>query len=187
MGNFYLDIETTGIDETKDKIVTIQFQELDRYTGKAIGELIILKEWESSEKEILEKFIEVSGILNGDWNFVPVGFNLGFEHNFLFKRAELNGLPPLDILNKPFIDLRAIGILMNKGQFKGASLDNLTGKKSNGSKIPLLYKNQQYNEIIEYIKDETQEFLKFNNWLYKEMPKVHEKFKEEIGFNKEGK
>ena len=58
MGNYYFDIETTGLDPKKDKIITIQYQELDRFTGKAIGKLVILKEWESSEREILQKFIK---------------------------------------------------------------------------------------------------------------------------------
>ncbi|MHB8546333.1 MAG: ribonuclease H-like domain-containing protein [Nitrosotalea sp.] len=45
MGNFYLDIETTGVDPRNDKIITIQFVELERNTGKQIGEFRILKEW----------------------------------------------------------------------------------------------------------------------------------------------
>jgi len=44
MGQFYLDIETTGLDPLKDKILTMQYQELDRNTGEAKGELVILKE-----------------------------------------------------------------------------------------------------------------------------------------------
>ena len=73
MGTFYLDVETTGLDPAKDRIITIQFQELDRYTGEAVGELVILKEWESSEKEILKEFIEKSGILDSyDFSFVPI-------------------------------------------------------------------------------------------------------------------
>ncbi|HIG51860.1 TPA: hypothetical protein EYQ19_00290 [Candidatus Pacearchaeota archaeon] len=67
---------------------------------------------------------------------------------------------------------------MNKGEFKGCGLDKMTGKKSDGSKIPQFYENKQYAEIISYIENETEEFLKFNMWLYKEMPKFYEKFKE---------
>ena len=92
MGEFYLDIETTGLNPSIDKIITIQFQELDRYTGKAIGELIILKEWESSEKEILKEFISRTGVLIGGFNFIPVGYNLNFEHNFLKIRTTINNL-----------------------------------------------------------------------------------------------
>ena len=57
MTSYYLDIETTGFDPKFDKIITIQYQQLDIASGKPIGNLIILKEWESSEKEILKKFI----------------------------------------------------------------------------------------------------------------------------------
>ena len=181
MGTFYLDIETTGIDEKKDKIITIQFQELDRNTVKAIGELIVLKEWESSEKEILQEFISKSKILDPyAFSFVAVGYNLGFEHNFLRKRTEVNGLPPIYILNKPFIDLRAVGILMNRGEFKGSALSDITGKKGKGVQVPIWYIQKEYEKILDYIKNETEEFVKFNVWLYKEMPELREKFKREI-------
>jgi len=56
--NYYLDIETTGLDPLHSKIITIQYMELDRNTGKPVGPLKILKEWESDEKTILKRFIE---------------------------------------------------------------------------------------------------------------------------------
>ena len=182
MATFYLDIETTGLDPSKDKIITIQFQELDRYTGDAIGELVILKEWESSEKEIISQFIEKSNILNDyDFSFVPIGYNLGFEHNFLKTRSEINGLSSLDILDCPSIDLRAIGILMNKGQFKGSKLSDMTGKKGSGSSIPGWYENKEYEKIIDYIKNEAEEFIKFNKWLYKRMPSLLSELRGHMG------
>jgi len=177
MGQFYFDIETTGLNPEKDKIISIQIQELDRNTGEKIGELIILKEWESSEKEILERFIEGSGIFDYPFNFIPVGYNLGFEHKFLVERTKINGLPKVDILNNPFIDLRSIGVLMNKGEFKGSGLDKITGKKSDGSLLPMWYENKEFEKILDYVKSEADEFIKLNVWLYKKMPELLEEFK----------
>jgi len=180
MGNFYFDIETTGLEPKKNKIITIQFQELDRHTGEAIGDLIILKEWELTERAMLEKFIADSKIAsNYDFDFIPTGYNLKFEHNFLKERTAVHSLNPLDILSKPFIDLQAVGILMNKGEFKGSGLDKLTGKETSGKEVPVWYENKEYDRIIQYIKNETKAFIEFNAWLYKEMPDCLEKFKGE--------
>ena len=182
MGQVYLDIETTGIDPKEEKILTIQYQELDRNTGEAIGELIILKEWESSEKEIIQKFLKDTKILdNYKFNFIPVGYNLNLEHNFLKQRAQIHNLPDIDILDRPFIDLRAIGIIMNRGEFRGSGLDKLTGKDGTGKNVPIWYNNGEYDLIIRYIEIETREFIKFNQWLYKKMPKLLIEFKQENG------
>ena len=182
MPSYYLDIETTGLDPNRDKIITIQYQELDISTGEAVGELKILKEWESSEKEIIRQFVLDSKILDSyAFSFVPVGYNLTFEHNFLKRRARIHELIEIDILKNPSLDLRAIGVLMNFGQFKGSGLDKITGKKSNGRNIPIWYGNKEYDKIIDYIMNETEEFIKFNAWLYKEMPKLHQLFKGEFG------
>ena len=181
MGNFYFDIETTGLNSKLNKIITIQYQELDRTTGEAIGELIILKEWESSEREILSEFINKSGINEPyAFSFIPTGYNLGFEHNFLRERTALHSFTPLDILGKPFIDLRAFGILMNHGEFKGSGLDKICGKKTDGSNIPLWYQNKEYNRITDYIKDEAKSFIHLYAWLHKRMPSCLEEYKGEI-------
>ena len=182
MGNFYLDIETTGLDPRDSKIITIQYQELDRSSGQAKGGLTILKEWESSEKGILSDFIGKSGIADEyPFSFIPMGYNLGFEHNFFIGRAAANGLEPIDILHRPFIDLRAFGIIMNRGEFKGSGLDRISGKKASGTKIPEWYEKKEYGRIVEYIEDETRSFIHLNAWLYKTMPEFLEKYKKEIG------
>ena len=96
MANYYLDIETTGLDTIQNKIITIQYMELERNTAKPTGPLKILKEWESDEKTILNKFISDSGIAEDyKFTFIPVGFNLQFEHGFFlaemyFKRIKAN-------------------------------------------------------------------------------------------------
>ncbi len=176
MPSFYFDIETTGLEPRDCKIITIQFQPLERNTGRPTGPLVILKEWESSEKEILGIFLQNSGIMEHPFAFIPVGYNLGFEHNFLKERLAVHGLPVADILNNPFIDLRSIGILMKGGEFKGSGLDQITGKPRNGKIIPEWYGQKEYGKIIDYVETEAEEFNKLVVWLYKEMPEFHKKF-----------
>ena len=152
--NYYLDIETTGLVALDNKIITIQYMELDEYTAKPKGQLKILKEWESDEKTILKKFMEVFKPKN-DWAFVPIGFNLNFEHKFFWQRCISNGLEPISILGRPFLDLMTVGVLLNRGSFKGAALDDLTSKPHDGSVIPGYYMEKKYAEIERYIKEET--------------------------------
>jgi len=177
MGNFYFDIETTGLNPDVDKILTIQYQELDRSSGEAIGPLKILREWDLGEKGIIERFLRDTDFLDSyAFSFVPVGYNLNFEHNFLKRRSEIYGLTEIDILNKPFIDLRVIGILMKKGEFKGSGLNKITGKDRDGMMVPIWYKVGDYDKIVDYIRMETREFVKFNAWLYKRMPEIMEEW-----------
>ena len=181
MVTYYLDIETTGLDEVEDKITTIQYVELERGTGKQLGELTILKEWELGEEEMLRQFIEKSTITNKyDFDFIPIGFNLGFEHKFLQSRSSKYNLFPISILTRPCIDLHAIAILMNKGEFRGSGLDKLTGKTHSGHPVVAWYDVKKYNEIINYIKNETAEFVKWYMWLHKEMPELRKVWKNEL-------
>ena len=173
--NYYLDIETTGLDPLHDKIITIQYMELERNTAKPVGPLKILKEWECDEKTILKKFIS-DFIPENQWAFVPIGFNLEFEHKFFWQRCISNGLKPFDILHGPFLDLKTIAVIMNKGEFKGASLHNITNKPHGGGNIPRLYAEKKYAEIESYIKKETDEFSILCCKLYEELPRLLEKF-----------
>ena len=98
--NYYLDIETTGLNPLYHKIITIQYMELERNTAKPTGPLKILKEWKSDEKTILTEFISNSGISDDyKFNFIPVGFNLQFEHSFFIGRCIANSIKPIDIFN----------------------------------------------------------------------------------------
>ena len=181
--NYYLDIETTGTEPIRDKIITIQYMELERETAKPLGPLKILKEWESDEKTILTKFISETRV-NDEYRFtfVPIGFNLDFEHRFFWWRCKAWGIEPISILGesgdqKPYIDLHLISILKNKGEFRGASLDFVTNKPHGGSNIPNLYREKKYAEIESYIKNEADEFVNLAQWLYREMPQLLEKFR----------
>ena len=173
--NYYLDIETTGLDPLHHKIITIQYVELERNTAKPVGPLKILKEWESDEKTILTKFISESGMTDKyTFTFVPVGFNLEFEHKFFWHRCIANGIKPVDILNRPFLDLKTVGVIMNRGEFKGASLHNLTNKPHGGGDIPRLYAEKKYAEIESYIKKEAEEFCNWCSALYVKLPKLRD-------------
>ena len=175
--NYYLDIETTGFyPEKNDKIITIQYMALNEETAKPEGPLKILKEWESDEKTILKRFIE-DFRPNDRWAFVPVGYGLGFEHKFFWQRCISNGLEPISILGRPFLDLMTVGVLLNGGRFKGAALDDMTSKPRDGSVIPGYYREKKYAEIERYVKEETDGFSNFCIRLYKEMPQLLGLFK----------
>jgi len=173
--NCYLDIETTGLDPLQSKIITIQYMELERNTAKPVGPLKILKEWESNEKTILKKFISDSGVGNKyPFAFIPVGYNLEFEHKFFWQRCMSNALQPVDILNRPFLDLKTVGVIMNKGEFKGSGLDKITNKPQSGKDIPRLYDEKNYGEIEKYIKIETESFREWLAKLYVKLPKLRD-------------
>lgn len=173
MGNYYLDIETTGLNPADSKIITIQYVELERGTGRQIGDVKILKEWESGEEEMIAKFIEDTPVTSSyGFDFVPIGYNLGFEHKFLFEKTKQHQLVPISILDRPCIDLHSIGIMINKGEFLGSGLDKLTGKPHSGNIIPNWYVEQDYTSIENYITKETEEFVKFLVWLHDTMPQL---------------
>ena len=176
--NYYLDIETTGFDEENDKIITIQYMALDEETGKPAGQLKILKEWESDEKTILKRFIE-DFRPEYKWAFVPIGYGLSFEHKFFWQRCISNGLKPIGILTRPFLDLMTVGVLLNGGSFKGAALDDLTSKSQDGSVIPDYYKEKKYAEIERYIKNETDGFYGLVTKLFVKLPKLRDELLQE--------
>ena len=51
----YLDIETTGLDSEKDKVITVQFAKIDFKTGMMAEPINVIAEWLSSEKRLLEQ------------------------------------------------------------------------------------------------------------------------------------
>ncbi len=177
MAYFYLDIETFSEGATpnpiKDKIITIQYQEMNA-NGTPAGSLNILKEWEKGEEGILKEFIP----LLKPWSFIPVGNNLNYERKFL-KTKCLQHAIPFDIYdftyNSPAIDIQSLFVILNKGQFKGCGMHNFTSKKTNGSVIAPWYRNKEYDKIEQYIKEETEAFLEFYQKCHEELPKVFPK------------
>ena len=159
----YFDIETTGFDFKNDKIITIQYQELDSL-GKPKGELIILKEWESDEKTIVTEIW--NKLVNENvWSFITLGTNLVFDLTFLFEKFKKYNLssPTLSdwMFKHPLLDIKSSLIIANNLQFKGSGLDKMTNKESNGKNIPIYYHDKLYGEIEAYIKQEASSFLEF--------------------------
>ena len=179
---YYLDIETTGFNPKEDKILTIQYQRLDdRNGGKPIGELIILKEWESSEEEIVKRFFDIFNT-ESSWDFIPVMQNHLFDLRFLLEKfKKYCKWEPKDIMafmfQKPFIDIKYTLVMANNLSFKNAGLDQMIGKIRDGSKIPEWYQNKEYKRIEEYIKQETESFIKFFQEIIPFLREKLEKFK----------
>ena len=173
LAEYYFDIETTGFDFDIDDIISIQWQRLNGYTGEPIGELKILKSWESSEKEILKTF--VPNVNCRRWDFVFVGKNLLFDFCFLSKKMKQCELGKFDLrclYDRAWLDIKPLLIMMNNGNFIG--YDKVLPKTNplTNDKIPQLYKDEKYSEIIQYIKDEANDFIKAYQVLKKEIPSL---------------
>jgi len=161
MPHYYLDIETTGLDENQDEIITIQYQKISYDTGEPLGPLTILTSWEYGEEAIVKELASLI-LVENEWDFVPVGNNLTFEFKFLAKKfSQYLGIDinVEDFVTRPHIDIKPVMILANGGRFKGCHL--VLGKKGNGGNIPIWYKEQDYAKIIGYIENEADCFLQF--------------------------
>lgn len=169
MAEYYFDIETYSQQEKpnpeSDKIISIQFQRIDLRTGKPLENPTILKEWESSEEEIVKQFYNRFFTDENIWNFVMVGNNLKFEFEFLISKFEKyldKRLTSKDLhYKRPHLDIQPIIVLLNNGNFVGARLDKFTKKKQNGKVIRDYYEKKEYEKIENYIKDEIEAFLEF--------------------------
>lgn len=164
-------METTGFDFDKDEIITVQWQRLNGFTAEPIGELNISKSWESSEKEILENF--VPNVNCRRWDFVFVGKNLMFDFCFLSTKMKQYGLGEFDLrclYDRAWLDVKPLLVIMNKGNFIG--YDKVLPKTNplTNDKIPQLYREGRFAEIIQYIKDEATDFIKAYQTLKKELP-----------------
>jgi DNA polymerase elongation subunit (family B) len=186
MSDYYFDIETYSKtkdpDFSNDEIIAITYQQIDSRTGEVKGKLNILKSWESSEKEILQRFCP---IFNSEkkWDFVPIGFNLSFDFTSLvyrWRKIDIKVNAKSLFAQRAYIDIQPIVIMFNKGSFSGANLEKFAGKRHSGSKVREWYERKDYPAIQDYIEDEADRFLKLYQFSVQRLPDVWLEFAKEF-------
>ncbi len=191
MPEYYFDIETRATgdkpDYANDEILAITYQPLDNHTGRPKGPLTILKGWETSEEEILTRFLP---LFNPDrpWQFVPIGNNLSFDHTCLIYRYRHYGVEIKAwklFTERPSVDIKGLLVLCNGGSFKGCGLDNFTRKTHSGAKIIEWVDAGDYAAVEEYIRTEAAAFIELYQYLLRSMPDTWRVFAREIGLEEE--
>jgi hypothetical protein len=174
MPAYYLSIEgiKTGekSDPATDRLISLQYQKIDLTTGETLDVLVILREWESSEKEIVTTFYN-QFFRPGTpvTQFIPVGLNLDYTYEMLLALFRKYGLAPPTShelwYQRPRFDLRPIIILLNNGRFAGASLDAFSLKKGEDRHMEKWYDKEEFGRIEHYVREEATRFLKVLQYL----------------------
>ena len=156
---YYLDLEThsTGDrpDPSKDTIIAVILCAIDPKTGKRLQEPLLLKEWESSEKELLGALRK--RLVGRPFDFIPIGFNTLFDLWFLKSKL---GLDDSFYTEKPHLDLKHVAVLANKGRFKGVKLG------TEGNPVRDWYEYEDYRSIEQYMLEKMDAFLEqYRMWL----------------------
>ncbi len=162
---YYLSIESSTSSKDKyknpstEEIITIQYQKLDG-DGYPISNIITLKEWESNEETILKEFLNVYNIHNS-FAFTPVDNMINYSlltigsrllhHNLISK----DGICKL-LFNRPSINLMPILRILNNMDIRSGLVINKVAR----DKIPILYKNKQYNEIEKILEKKSNGMIK---------------------------
>jgi hypothetical protein len=74
----------------------------------------------------------------------------------------------MQLLNRPFIDLKHVLVMINGGRFKNYS--RMIGKQEHGINVPLWYRNGQYEKIVDYVEMEARAFVRTYSILKRNLP-----------------
>jgi hypothetical protein len=176
MPAYYFAVEGCKIgdrpDPATDKLITLQYQKIDLTTGESLDKLVILREWKSSEQEIVTSFYnEFFKPGTPVTQFIPVGLNLDYAYEMLialFRKYDLQ--PPTSYelyYQRPRFDIRPIIVLLNDGRFAGASLNSFTIKPGEDRHMEKWYDKKEFDRIEHYVRDESARFLKVLQYLSK--------------------
>jgi hypothetical protein len=171
----YLDIETTGLDPARDDIITVQYRNIE-FDGTPAGPLVVLRSWESSEREVVERTWDA---IRDKWRFIPVGFNLDFERAFLHHKLRLHlGLDCSERLYREgfWLDLQQLVVLMQGGRLKGSGLDDWSPKRESGASVPEWHRAGEHDRIVRYVEEEADAFLALHRALIASVPAMREAF-----------
>jgi hypothetical protein len=111
---------------------------------------------------------------------VPIGMSLVFDLFSLYYRWKRIGIKvSLKTLffDHPFLDIKPILVILNKGSFKGANLGNFIEfpqKEEFRAKIGEWHKNKNYTEIEEYISKEADGFIELYQKIKRKLPDLLE-------------
>lgn len=170
MHHYYFDIETTGLEPDKDKILSFQYQELSQVSGTPLTKLVIVKEWDYCSEINILAYMKTLLIDSPLWKFVPVGNNLVFDLSFIAARMRtyFHADVLMQLLNRPFIDLKHVLVMMNGGRFRNYS--RMIGKQELGINVPVWYRNGQYEKIVDYVEMEARAFVRTYTILKRSLP-----------------
>jgi hypothetical protein len=85
----------------------------------------------------------------------------------------LNSPDPLYLLGrKPYLDMKPILVMMNKGSFKGARLDTFMELSFSGEEIPRFFFDGNYDRIEECISEEAEKFQKLYRHIKDRAPSL---------------
>ncbi len=185
MGHLFLDIETYASKDNGEtslnpyekgaKVILIAYNYYTGFKPPAKNEIrppIFLKEWESNEKEILQKFHTfLAATFKKDPHLKITGFNiLKFDLPYLFGRMKLNEIATErelhDLLFRLFgIDLFQVSALLTEKTRKyeqlwgishkdASKFFGLQVKEGNGLDCSGFYDKKEYDKIIKYCTEE---------------------------------
>lgn len=159
-------------DPATDKLVTLQYQKIDLTTGEPLDVLVICREWESSEQEIVTTFYN-QFFRPGTpvTRFIPVGLNLDYAYEMLVALFRKYGLAPVTshelYYQRPRFDLRPVIVLLNNGRFAGANLDAFSLKKGEDRHMEKWYDKKEFGRVEHYVREEAARFQKVLQYLSK--------------------
>ncbi len=183
MTTYFLDIETRAkeegiVDPETDEIVSIQYVPFYEDSGKPIDNLKILGTWDSSERQALSSFLDVTGWLDANpdpWKFIPASTNLDYDMLVIWYRTKkvLHKEIPLKFLisSLPKIDLKGMMIVLNNGQFKGSGFMELfAGVNGYNQALLQLRKAKDWEQVTKMYSGEATLFLTMYKELVTKMP-----------------